>query len=138
MKKVAGFTLIELMIVMAIIGVLSAIAFPAFKTYQERTHRNSDCKVALMEIAIEMENFKRANQAYPSVLSGNIPYDLNPNSGDYVIELKSSTPRTYTLICKLSDSSIDTDCGQLTYDNFGRKGAKNDSASQTQVEACWR
>ncbi len=136
MKRQAGFTLIELMIVVAIVGVLAAIAFPAFQTYSDRASRTANCKGPLLEIAIEMEEFHAVNRTYPPVglLSATtIPYD--GSRGDYVYEIAESTATTYVLQCTIP-SDKDTDCGSLRYDNFGRKSAPN--ATDRSSEECWR
>lgn len=142
MKNMRGFTLIELMIVMAVLGVLSAIAFPSFKVYTERTHRTSNCKGPLLEVAREMEGYKGIFREYPTVLSGNIAYDLNPHGGNYTISLANGASATaYTLVCVRTDKTVDSGCGDLSYDNFGRKGAEygaTTAATDEKVEDCWR
>ena len=56
MKKQNGFTLIELMIVVAIIGVLSAIAYPSYQSYMKKSAR-ADAKVGLTKLADKQERF---------------------------------------------------------------------------------
>jgi len=121
------------MVVTALIGVLSAIAIPAFENYITRVDRNEDCKTPLLEIAVEMEVYHSVNQDYPAIgnLSAtSIPYD--GSKGDYIYEITAKTPTTYTLQCTI-DPLNDPDCGSLTYDNFGRKGSSAGIA-----ENCWR
>ena len=63
MKNNKGFTLIELMIVVAIIGVLGAIAYPSYDSYMKKSRR-SDAKVALSEMADKQERFYLQNNTY--------------------------------------------------------------------------
>ncbi len=58
-----GFSLIELMIVLAIIGVLGAIAYPSYDSYMKKSRR-SDAKVALQGMADRQERFYLQNNTY--------------------------------------------------------------------------
>jgi type IV pilus assembly protein PilE len=58
-----GFTLIELMIVVAIIGILASVAFPAYKAYVDRAKR-SEGKAFLMELAARQERYYFDNNSY--------------------------------------------------------------------------
>ncbi|MGB0496320.1 MAG: type IV pilin protein [Kangiellaceae bacterium] len=79
-KKVNGFTLLELMIVLAIIGVLASIAYPAYDQYTVRAKR-SDGMAALNLAAQAMERFRANNYSYETgdditqVFSDQVPVD---------------------------------------------------------------
>ena len=136
MKKQAGFTLIELLIAVVIIGVISTIAIPAFQTFNERTYRAEACKGPILEIALLMEQSRDVNQTYPApgtMSAAGIPYDDSSEKYNFLID--ASTANTYTLRCQRIDPTWDNDCGDLTYDNFGRRGRTG--AGRT-VEECWR
>ena len=137
MKKQTGFTLIELMIVVAIIGILTALTLPAYESYRDTTNRSANCKGPLLEIAVEMEEFRAVNQTYPvagALSATTIPYDAG--RGEYTFDITAATATTYTLQCTIPAGS-DPDCGSLTYDNFGRKDAPSATNGRT-VEDCWR
>ena len=103
MKIGNGFTLIELMIVVAIIGVLAAIAYPSYSEYKIRTQR-VDAQSEMLFIAQRMEAYKVANgtfkEATIALLYGGA---VIPKSGTalYAVEFASApTATSWTLIAK--------------------------------------
>ena len=68
MKKQKGFTLIELMIVVAIIGILAAIAIPQFASYRQRAH-DAQAKSALKNLATAEEAYYADNQHYTNIIN---------------------------------------------------------------------
>ena len=63
-----GFTLIELMIVVAIIGILAAIAIPQFASYRQRA-QDSAAKSALKNVATAQEDYYQQNDTYTSAIA---------------------------------------------------------------------
>ena len=68
-NKEGGFTLIELMIVVAIIGVLAAIAYPSYQRYVIKTKR-TDMMSEMQNIASEIESRKLAQGSYSAISAG--------------------------------------------------------------------
>lgn len=66
-NRVKGFTLIELMIVVAIIGIISAIAYPSYDKYMKRSRR-ADAKVGLSNIVDREERYYLQNNTYTTAL----------------------------------------------------------------------
>ena len=77
MKRQAGITLIELMIVVAIIGIIAAIALPNYSRYVERA-RAGDAQGALMSLAGAMERYHTANSTYVGASVGASAGDIFP------------------------------------------------------------
>ncbi|WP_268890665.1 type IV pilin protein [Marinobacter nauticus] len=67
--KQSGFTLIELMIVVAIVGIIAAIAYPSYTEYTERARR-TDAQGALMGLASALERHYATNNTYAGAASG--------------------------------------------------------------------
>lgn len=74
-----GFTLLELMMVVAIIGILAAFVFPAYQTYVANTQRTT-AKGQLLDLAQALERYKAQNFSYKGATVATLAPDLNKNS----------------------------------------------------------
>lgn len=133
-----GFTLIELMIVVAIIGIIAAIAYPSYQN-QVRETRRTATQADLMELAQWMERQYSANFSYLDA-SGNaptLPFTQSPRSGTafYTIGFNGAvTANTYSLQAAPSGDQASDDCGTLRISNTGAKTAVKDGST---VAGCW-
>jgi len=96
MKLNKGITLIELLIVIMIVGILAAIAIPAYTNYMQRARR-ADAKTALEQLRASQEMFRAERGSYSTNLLQLVNSWGVPNiSGDYAILLNSSSATTFT------------------------------------------
>jgi len=135
-----GFTLVELMIVTAVIAILAAIAYPSYGRYVLRAKR-ADAKQQLLQAAQWTERYLTANGQYPPATVA-LPAGLDqaPSSGtaNYAIGYAARTATTYTLQAVPQGASTADECGTLTVNHQGVKlAAGQTSASNAQVQACW-
>lgn len=136
-KRSAGFTLIEMMIVVAVIALLAAIALPS---YQEsvRKSRRADAKAALVQLAQFMErNFSLA-QRYDLDSEGvaiALPFTESPVDSSatkyYDLKLSAVGASTFTLTAEPKNAQAADVCLNLTIDNAGSKGTSSGRAD------CW-
>lgn len=122
-----GFTLIELMIVVAIVGILSAIAYPSYTEYVRRGHR-AEARTGLLQAAQWLERAATATGVYPTSL----PQNLTQVSGNrYNISLSGSSA-AFTLTATPKGAQSGDKCGNYTLTNTGQRGVSTGT-----IEECW-
>lgn len=123
MKK-NGFTLIELMIVVVILGILAAIAYPSYQE-QVRQTRRANAQANLMELASYMERYYTENFTYVGT-QGALPFDQSPKTGTayYNIAVNPApTAVSYQLEATAQGAQADGgNCDSLTINQTGATG----------------
>lgn len=139
-KQQRGFTLVELMIVVAVVGILTAIAMPSYTEYVRRGHR-ADARAGLLQAAQWLERAATANGLYPS---GPLPRSLTW-SGDatkrYTIDLAAgSSNAAFTLqaVPNNPGPQAGDKCGTYTLSNTGVQGANGKKNGDSGYDpSCW-
>lgn len=148
MKLQQGFSLIELMIVIAIVAILASVAIPSYNDHVVRGKRAKG-KAFIMDIASMQERFFTENISYANGFSTTATsVKLNTSDtgadGTYTITITGSpagcaaggaTPCTgYSLAAAPAGGHSDPDCGSLVYNHLGQKSVTGTASK----EECWR
>jgi prepilin-type N-terminal cleavage/methylation domain len=136
MSRTKGFTLIELMIVVVIIGILATIAYPSYQRYVQDSRR-SDARANLLQLAQFMERYYTANGRYVDAAGDppDLPFTEAPRDGNtkfYDLQLQNVDAQNYTLQAVPKGAMAGDRCGTLSVDQAGVKGA-----SAGNVSDCW-
>lgn len=136
-ERVAGFTLIELVITVVIVGILSAIALPTYTQYVERGRR-AEAKAAVNGAAQMLERFYTQTNSYTVVLAA---AGISPTteSGRHAIAVTPGATgdiATSFIITASPVGWVDGHCGNLTLNSAGQRGRS--AAGGWSVEDCWQ
>lgn len=137
-----GFTLIELMIVVAIIGILGAIAYPSYTSYVQRAHR-ADAQAGLLQTQQWLERASTATGVYPSELPDALTW-ANDKSKRYTISLHKDGDKDTGVAFILNATpkspgpQASDKCGTYTLSSTGVRGAADKLQGAAGYDAtCW-
>lgn len=142
MRKIRGFTLIELMVVVAVVGILAAIAYPSYQNSIMKSHR-AQAKACLLELSQYMERFYTTNMRYDQSSAGvanSLPAGGCRTDGRldqfYTISFSGQVTATgYTLQAVPQGVQVarDAQCGTLT---INQSGVRTKSGTGS-LSDCW-
>ncbi|RKZ86855.1 MAG: type IV pilin protein [Gammaproteobacteria bacterium] len=143
-----GFTLIELIITVAIIGILATIALPSYQESIAKTRR-ADAQTGLYGLANAMQRFFTENNTFcgaevggvtgtcatgtPRIYTSSIPGD--GGTAYYNLSISAVSQTTYTLTAIRSSIMTNDKCGNFTLTNTGVRGL---ASNTVQLSTCWR
>lgn len=149
MIRSRGFTLIELMIVVAILATLAAIAYPTYTTFITKTRRSA-ATACLSEYANFMERYYTTNLTYAGASAAGTWPQLDcataAQTGDSYSYAIAATPAlsqaTYkilaTPITGSAQAARDAGCGALGIDQSGQRYYRSTASDAAGLAMCWR
>lgn len=129
-QKTKGFTLVELMIVIAIIGILAAVGYPAYTSSIKKSNR-ADAIASLLDLKGRMEEYYMNNDSYAGASITALMGGTQSQEGLYTLSFEG-TPNAYGYKLVATANGSDPECLTLTLDSIGQKGATGTDATN-----CW-
>jgi type IV pilus assembly protein PilE len=127
------------MIVVAVIGILAGVAYPAYTSHVQRAYR-AEARAALLEASQYMERYYAAKATYASAALPerlqSVPAGSASASARYALAVASSTATGYSLTATPRPASEEA-CGVLGINHLGVRTAASTAAGMT-AESCWR
>ena len=142
MMRRLGFTLVELLIAVAVGAVLAGIALPAFLEQAARARR-TDVQAALLEDAGYMQHYYASHDAFTGTPPPELPVAQVPRVGaaryTITVSVPSEDPTSFVLTAARVGASAADACGDFTYDNLGRRDlVAGTFAAGRDAARCWR
>lgn len=131
-RRIKGFSLIELAIVMVVIAILSAIALPSYRKYVLRGNRTQAIQ-ALQDLASREENYFFSNSTYTQS-NTNLGASSSIGAPYYSVVVASASSTDYTVTATAISTQVqDTPCASLSLNHAGQQFSNGVVASQP----CW-
>lgn len=123
-RRSGGFTLIELMITVAVVGILAAIAYPSYQQ-QIQSSRRAEAQATLMDMAGKQQQFLLDTRAFADSVASLNFFVRSSVSTYYTITIaatnSTTAPPTFTITAAPSGSQVSDKCATLTIDQTGAK-----------------
>jgi type IV pilus assembly protein PilE len=139
-KQIQGFTLIEVMVTVAIIAILAMIALPSYKEYVMRSRR-ADAKAALLKVQLAQEKYRASNTSYSNSLAdlgfvadSGVFYSPDKN---YTMAVTGSTATDYTATATPTGAQTGDSCGTFAVNKEGKTASDSIQTTTAKVEECW-
>ncbi|EKD53866.1 MAG: hypothetical protein ACD_60C00143G0008 [uncultured bacterium] len=134
MKKIHGFNLIEMMIVLIIISILSAICIPLYSEHLSHAYR-LEAEINLVKLAGALETYYLLNNTYQNATLDELHFEKNIADNQYELAITSETENDFRVqaIPIHQQAERDTACGTLSLNSNGEKQISGGSP----LTECW-
>lgn len=137
MNRARGFSLIELLVVLAVIGLLAAVALPSYTRYVLRSHRSSAI-TAVLDLASRQARYYTTNNTYTTSLTAlgypSDPMPLTDSSNHYYdLSVASASATAFTVSAVPFGNQVNDTCGTYSYTDLGVKSINSGTLAD-----CWK
>jgi type IV pilus assembly protein PilE len=131
MKKWLGLSLLELMVVLVIISILSAMALPVYSEHFTRAKR-FEAEVALMRLSAALEQYYTVNNTYADATLGKLNFPGVIAGGRYQLVISEADSSSF-MVQANPLTGKDSLCGELVLNSVGEKNV----SGMGRVDECW-
>jgi type IV pilus assembly protein PilE len=133
-KRNSGFTLIELMITVAVVAILAGIAYPSYTEYVKKARR-ADAKAALLKVQLAQEKYRTNNTSYGTLAQ----IGVSSTSPDqyYTIAVSNNTATAYTATATPAGAQAGNSCGTFAVNQDGKTTSASVQTTTAKVQECW-
>lgn len=135
-KRASGFTLIEIMIVVAIVAILAAIAYPSYADHVRKSRRGQ-AKADLMEIVQLLERYRTVNNRYNGFDITDFNQSPRDGTARYTVTLENADADSYDLVATPTPGGGQEDDTRCLALSINQAGVKDISSTTGTVAACW-
>jgi type IV pilus assembly protein PilE len=129
---VSGFSLMELLITVAIVGILSAVAYPTYISNIQKSRR-ADAQSVMMEVQQYLQRYYMSHSNYTDANLANAGLSVSPKNGTAIYNIVlNAEAQSYTIEAQLVNEASDP-CGTLSLTDTGAMGQEHLTVNQ-----CWR
>lgn len=133
-RRTHGFTLIEMMVTVAIVGILAAVGYPSYLEHLAKGRR-ADGRAALVDLAQRMERYYTERSTYATATLGNSGiYPSTSPQGYYTLSITAKSATAFSIQATPTGSQLHDACGSLGYNQAGDKST---SGGTLPTSACW-
>jgi len=132
-KTTAGFTLIEVMVTLAIISILAAIAVPSYTEYVKKSRR-ADAKAGLLNVQMAQEKYRANHISYGTLAQIGVP-TTSPD-GNYTLSVADQSASRYTATATRTGKQSGDKCGDYSINQAGTKAIAN-AYTGYDAAKCW-
>jgi len=132
-KTTAGFTLIEVMVTLAIISILAAIALPSYTEYVKKGRR-SDAKAGLLNVQMAQEKYRANHISYGTLAQIGVP--ATSPDGNYTLAVADQSASRYTATATPTGVQTGDKCGNFQINQDGTKSVVSASSGYDAAK-CW-
>jgi type IV pilus assembly protein PilE len=134
LRRNTGFTLIELMITIAVIAILAGLAYPSYTEYVMRARR-ADAKAALLKVQLAQEKYRANNTSYGTLAQIGV-LSTSPDQY-YTIAVTSNTATDYTATATPTGVQAGDSCGTFAVNKNGKTTSTSVQTETAKVQECW-